>query len=160
MVSICTILTYDTMVLLHAVFECSLATRRDSLLAYINKLVLGYSVTLFRDMMEEYRQTIDRFIKDENGRKVLTIPPTNNSFLRHSIHEYCESHDHVSQFSHCSKKPVPACLKCTSRLVVWDEWNWNWYCEDCRDKDGYNGAYTAQIIEITTDYKKIIITKK
>lgn len=114
------------------------------------------------DMIAAYKLSIDRFINDKGGRKELTIPATKNSYLRRIVHEYCESRnlDHVSQFSHTAKKPIPVCEKCQSRRVVWDEWNWNWYCEDCRDKDGYNAAYTAQIIEITHVYKRIVITKR
>ena len=104
------------------------------------------------NLFEVYRIAINRLINDKNGRKTLIIPPTKSTFLRKSVHEYCESHNlnHVSAFSHRSKKPIPACEKCHSRRVVWDEWNWHWYYTD----------YTAQIIKITHTYKKIVITKK
>ena len=112
--------------------------------------------------IEAYRLSIDRFINDKNGRMMLTIPPTKSSFLRRLIHEYCESHDlnHESQVSHSAMKPVNVCEKCQSRRVVWDDWNWIWYCWDCRDKLGYHGAYNTHVVEIRPLFKKIVITKK
>lgn len=98
----------------------------------------------------------------DNSRRTLCIPPTNNSYYRLVVHQFCDLLNLAHSSIETGSKEVYMCEKCGSRK--WSRECWSGYdseddmvCDECQYKRTWRNSILEKKI---TTHKMIMIRKE